>query len=59
MLVLGRKIGESIRINDDIRLTIHEIRGDSVKIAFEASKDVRIWREEIWLKMQEERKEST
>lgn len=48
MLVLTRKNQETIMIGDDIKVTISEIRGDSVKIAIDAPKEVKIYRAEIY-----------
>lgn len=56
MLFLSRKIGESIIINDNVTLTIQEIRGNSVKIGFEYPKATRILRKEIFEKIQKENK---
>jgi carbon storage regulator len=47
MLVLARKPGESLIINDNIELKIIEISGDKIKIGIQASKDVRILRKEL------------
>ncbi len=49
MLVLGRKVGESIIIGDNIELTITEISGDRVKIGIEAPAEVTIYRKELKL----------
>lgn len=56
MLVLTRKIGETIRIQDNISITVMEVDGRSVKIAIDAPRNVTIHREEIFLKIQEENK---
>lgn len=48
MLVLSRKKNESIVINDDITVTIVEIRGDKVRIGFSAPKEVTIHRQEVY-----------
>jgi carbon storage regulator len=48
MLVLSRKKDESVRIGSDIVITIIEIRGDKVRIGFEAPKDVSIHRQEVY-----------
>lgn len=47
MLVLTRKIGESIRIGDDITITVLDTRGDGVRIGIDAPRGVEIQREEI------------
>lgn len=56
MLVLARRDSESIYINDDIKLTIVEIGPSQVKIGFEAPKDVRINRAEVWHKINRQSK---
>lgn len=54
MLVLTRKTGESINIGDDVKISIMEIKGRSVRIGIEAPKSMIIHREEIYQKIQEE-----
>jgi carbon storage regulator len=48
MLVLSRKKNEKIVINNDIIITVVEIRGDKIRLGIEAPKDVPVHREEIW-----------
>ena len=48
MLVLSRKKNESIIINDNITVTVIEIRGDKVRIGIEAPKDVTVHRREVY-----------
>ena len=48
MLVLSRKKGESIIINDNIVVTVVDIRGDKVRLGFDAPKDVPIHRSEVY-----------
>ena len=48
MLVISRKNGQKIMINDNIVITIVEARNGQCKIAIEADKDVKIYREEIY-----------
>lgn len=49
MLVLQRKIGQSIYVGEDIKITIQDITSDKVKISIEAPKDITIMREELKL----------
>jgi carbon storage regulator len=48
MLVLSRKKGESIVINDDITIIIVEIRGDKVRLGVEAPKQIPVHRSEVY-----------
>jgi carbon storage regulator len=48
MLVLSRKKNESIIINDNITVTVIEIRGDKVRLGIEAPKDVTVHRREVY-----------
>lgn len=52
MLVLSRKNGQKIIINDNIEITIIESKFDNCKIAIEAPKDVKIYREEVYKQIQ-------
>lgn len=54
MLALSRKKNEAIIVNNNIEITILEIKGDQVKIGISAPKDVSIYRKEIYLQIQEE-----
>ncbi|WP_226654366.1 MULTISPECIES: carbon storage regulator CsrA [Guptibacillus] len=56
MLVLGRKKGESIVINDEIELKIISIDGDTVKLGVEAPKNIAIHRKEVYEAIQSENK---
>lgn len=51
MLVITRKNGQKIMINDNIEITVVEARNGSCKIAIKADKDVKIYREEIYLQI--------
>ena len=59
MLVLGRKKGETIIVNDDIEITVTSIEGDMVRIGINAPKQVTIHRKEVYLEIQEENKQAT
>ena len=58
MLALSRKKGEALMINNNIEITILEVRGEQVKIGIQAPKDVPIYRKEVYLQIQEENKAS-
>ncbi|MDD3569854.1 MAG: carbon storage regulator CsrA [Lachnospiraceae bacterium] len=47
MLILQRKVGESIIIGDNVTITVQSISSDKVKIAIDAPKEVQIIREEL------------
>jgi carbon storage regulator len=48
MLVLSRRHNESIRINDDIKITVVEIRGDKVRLGIDAPRETTVHRQEVW-----------
>jgi carbon storage regulator len=56
MLILTRKLGESVTIGDDIKITILGVRGRQVRLGIIAPQRVTIHREEIYFKIQEENK---
>lgn len=58
MLALARKVNETIVINNNIEVTILEVKGDQVKIGINAPKSVPIYRKEIFLQIQEANKEA-
>ena len=51
MLALTRKKGESLVINNNIEITVLEIRGDQIKIGITAPNDVPIYRKEVYLQI--------
>ena len=58
MLVLTRKLGESIAIDDNIKITVVQIKGKQVRLGIQAPKDTKIHREEVYLAIQEQNKEA-
>lgn len=58
MLVLTRKKGESIIIQDNIEITILSVDGDSIRVGISAPKHVDIFRQEVYLSIKESNKES-
>lgn len=58
MLVLTRRLGESIWINDNIRIVIQNIRGNQVRVGIAAPKEMVVHREEIYQRIHEENREA-
>jgi carbon storage regulator len=46
MLVIARKIGQTVRIGDEIEITVSSIRGDQVRLAINAPRSISIYRKE-------------
>jgi len=59
MLILTRKLGESITIGDNIKVTVLGIYGRQVRLGVEAPADVIVHREEVYLKIQEENRKAS
>ena len=59
MLALSRKKNEALVINNDIEITVLEIKGEQVKIGFTAPKDEPIYRKEVYLQIQKANEEAT
>lgn len=58
MLALARKVNESIVINDNVEVTILEIKGDQIKIGIDAPKSVPVYRKEIYSQIQDSNREA-
>jgi carbon storage regulator len=56
MLVLTRKLGESITIDDNIKITVVQIKGKQVRIGIQAPQDTKIHREEVYVAIQDQNK---
>jgi carbon storage regulator len=54
MLILTRKLGESIKIGRDITITLLELKGNQIRIGIEAPREVSVHREEIYRMIQEQ-----
>jgi carbon storage regulator len=59
MLVLTRKLGESIAIDDHIKIVVVQIKGKQVRLGIEAPKETKIHREEVYSAIQEQNKVSS
>jgi carbon storage regulator len=58
MLVLTRKLGESIAIDDHIKITVVQIKGKQVRLGIQAPKETKIHREEVYSAIQDSNKEA-
>ena len=54
MLVLTRKLGESISIDDTIKIVVVQIKGKQVRLGIKAPKETKIHREEVYMAIQEQ-----
>lgn len=55
MLILTRRIGESVKIGDDVTFTVLGVKGSQVRLGIDAPKDVSVHREEIYERIQQEK----
>ena len=58
MLALSRKKNEALILNNNIEITILEIKGEQVKLGITAPKDVPVYRKEVYVQIQEANKEA-
>lgn len=58
MLALTRRKGEALVINNNVEITILEVKGDQVKLGIAAPKEVPVYRKEVYLQIQEANKEA-
>ncbi|MBN2738560.1 MAG: carbon storage regulator CsrA [Spirochaetales bacterium] len=54
MLILTRKLNETIMIGDKIEISIVDIKGDQVKLGIKAPRDVKVYRQEVYKAIQKE-----
>lgn len=58
MLALSRKKSEALIINNNIEITILEIKGEQVKLGISAPKEVPVYRKEVYIQIQDANKEA-
>lgn len=57
MLILTRRVGETLMIGDDVTVTVLGVKGNQIRIGVNAPKDVSVHREEIYMRIQNEKSE--
>jgi len=56
MLILTRRVGETLIIGDDVRITLLGVKGNQIRVGIDAPKEVSVHREEIYDRIQRDKK---
>jgi carbon storage regulator len=59
MLALTRKKNEALMINNNIEITVLEVKGEQVKLGISAPREIPVYRKEVYIKIQEANKEAS
>jgi len=59
MLILTRRIGETLNIGDEVQVTVLGVKGNQVRLGINAPKDVPVHREEIYERIKKEQEEQS
>jgi len=59
MLILTRRVGETLMVGDEVSVTVLGVKGNQVRIGINAPKDVSVHREEIYLRIQQEQEQDS